>query len=169
MPKSITTGAAAYIGLGSNSGESLQNLNTALDAIKTITGVRLLAVSQVYRTEPQGDADQPWFFNQAAKLALNIKPHELLKELQKIENNMGRERDPQRRFGPRTIDLDILHVDGAKLDTPELTLPHPRMWERAFVLVPLLDVAGEEFGKQMEAALSRLDYRLDNDKIYQKG
>lgn len=159
----------AYISLGSNCGNSPANLENALEAISKLPGVQVLLASRIYKTEPQEDPNQPWFFNQAALLNTGLAPHELLAGLQKIETALGRVRDPQQRFGPRTIDLDLLYMDGIELNTPQLILPHPRMWQRAFVLAPLLDIAGKPLLEMAETALSELNYRLDNDKIYQNG
>ena len=159
---------SAYIGMGSNLGDARANLTLALQELAALPGIRLHAASTVYCTEPQGDVDQPWFFNQVAAVNTALSPHELLRQLQEIEKSLGRERSPERRFGPRTLDLDLLYYQGVELGEPFLTLPHPRMWQRAFVLLPLLELAEGELAGQARLALQELNYVLDNDKIFQK-
>ena len=100
-----------------------------------------MAVSRSYWTEPVGDAGQPEFLNAVAELETSLEPLELLAELQRIEVDHGRVRDAERRWGPRTLDLDLLLYDHAVLRLPGLVVPHPRMSQRAFVLVPLADLA----------------------------
>lgn len=121
-----------------------KNVNTALKALDALEGVRVVAVSPSYYTEPQGLRDQAWFVNRVARLECDftLKPHALLAKCLKIEDDMGRCRseDPALRFGPRPIDIDILLFGQQVIDTPSLIVPHPRMHERAFVLVPLRDV-----------------------------
>ncbi|OLN31123.1 2-amino-4-hydroxy-6-hydroxymethyldihydropteridine pyrophosphokinase [Desulfovibrio sp. DV] len=102
----------------------------------------LTAVSPVYETPPWGDAAQPAYYNQAVALALgpSWSPRQLLSALLAIESSLGRVRDPKRPFGPRTLDLDILLFGQLRLDEPDLVIPHPRLRQRAFVLVPLADI-----------------------------
>lgn len=158
---------SAYISLGCNQGDCGQNLAAALEQLAAWPEIELEAVSGVYRTEPQGDLEQPWFFNQAARLGTMLEPLPLLRALQEIENRLGRVRDARRRFGPRVIDLDLLDYAGISVNEPELILPHPRMPERAFVLAPLLEVARGGMLERARIALGALEYVLDNDKIYQ--
>ncbi|WP_418791360.1 2-amino-4-hydroxy-6-hydroxymethyldihydropteridine diphosphokinase [Phosphitispora sp. TUW77] len=129
----------AYIGLGSNMGDSIFNLETALKMIGGIEGIRITAVSSVYQTEPVGYEDQAWFHNCVAEIETESSPEELLRVLQDIENDLGRVREI--RWGPRIIDLDILLYDQLTIDTERLIIPHPRMTERAFVIVPLAEIA----------------------------
>ena len=159
-----------YIGLGSNLGDSHKLLNDALEQLACVNNVKLMATSSMFRTEPQGDARQPWFFNQAAKLVCALTPCELLLELQKIEDKLGRARDKNRRFGPRNIDLDILLFGKMTINEEILTVPHPRMKERAFVLVPLDEMEpGLKLpdGSNIADLLKNLDFTLTGDKIYQ--
>lgn len=128
-----------YIALGSNLGEPQQQLLQAFDALAQLPGTRLLARSRLYRTPPWGVLDQPAFMNAAAQLETVLAPHALLDALQAIEARAGRVRT--QRYGPRTLDLDLLHMDGVQLADARLTLPHPRIAERAFVLLPLHDLA----------------------------
>lgn len=128
----------AYVALGANLGERESSLREALRRIAAVRGVELLRTSGIYETDPVGYEDQPAFLNMAAALATDLAPAELLRTLLSIEKEMGRVRDV--RWGPRTIDLDLLIYEDVTMETQELTLPHPRMGERAFVLVPLRDV-----------------------------
>lgn len=132
----------AYVALGANLGDREASLRGALGRLAAEPGIELLAVSPVYETAPVGYTDQPSFLNMVARVGTECTPLELLRRLLEIEREMGRIRDI--RWGPRNIDLDLLLVGETSMDTPELTLPHPRMGERAFVLVPLRDVWREE-------------------------
>ena len=126
-----------YLALGSNLGERRHNLEAALQALPP--EVELSALSRLYETIPAYVTNQPLFLNMAVEGYTSLSPTGLLKHLQQIERSLGRERTL--RFGPRTIDLDILFYDELILDVPGLTLPHPRMSERDFVLRPLADIA----------------------------
>ena len=129
----------AYVALGSNLGNPRQQLLDAMDALANLPDTRLLQRSRLYRTPPWGMLEQPPFINAAVELDTALSPHALLDAMLAIEQRAGRVR--AERNGPRTLDLDLLHVDGVQLDDPQLTLPHPRMAERAFVLLPLHDIA----------------------------
>lgn len=129
----------AYVALGSNLGNPRQQLLDAMDALAQLPGTRLLQRSPLYRTPPWGVLEQPPFINAAVELDTVLPPHDLLEALLAIEQRAGRVR--AERNGPRTLDLDLLHVDGVRLDSPQLTLPHPRMADRPFVLLPLCDIA----------------------------
>jgi 2-amino-4-hydroxy-6-hydroxymethyldihydropteridine diphosphokinase len=129
----------AYVALGSNLGDPRQQLLDAMDALANLPDTRLLQRSRLYRTPPWGMLEQPPFINAAVELDTALSPHALLDALLAIEQRAGRVR--AERNGPRTLDLDLLHVDGVQLADPQLTLPHPRMAERAFVLLPLHDIA----------------------------
>jgi 2-amino-4-hydroxy-6-hydroxymethyldihydropteridine diphosphokinase len=129
----------AYISLGSNLDNPQQQLLDAMDALAGLPDTRLLQRSPLYRTPPWGMLEQPSFVNAVVQLDTTLSPHELLDALLIIEQRAGRVRTE--RNGPRTLDLDLLHVDGVQLDDAQLTLPHPRMAERAFVLLPLHDLA----------------------------
>ena len=132
----------AYVALGSNLGDSCQQLLDAMDALDRLPGSRLLARSGLYRTPPWGVLEQPPFINAVVLLESALTPYALLDELLAIERAAGRTRDGE-RWGPRTLDLDLLHVDGVALNDERLTLPHPRIAERAFVLLPLYELAPE--------------------------
>ncbi len=129
----------AYIGLGANLGDREGTLRRALELLAERPGVEVVAVSSFRETDPVGYLDQPRFLNGAAALDTSLDPHALLAVLLEVERELGRTREGP-RFGPRTVDLDLLLVNGVVLDEPELTLPHPRLHERAFALEPLLDL-----------------------------
>ena len=130
--------ARAYLALGANLGDPLGQLRRAVEALALLPGTRVTAASGVYETDPWGVADQPVFLNAALALETTLSPHALLGACLGIEAAMGRVR--RLPNGPRVLDLDLLLNEGAECRTPELTLPHPRMWERAFVLAPLADI-----------------------------
>ncbi len=140
MMKSLSTSepSEAYIALGANLGDRLGTLREALALLDAEEGLTVLRASGVYETEPVGYLDQPRFLNMAAALRTPLEPEELLKTLLRTENRLGRVR--QIVNGPRTLDLDLLWMEGRRMNTPLLSLPHPRMWERAFVMVPLADI-----------------------------
>jgi len=127
-----------YLGLGSNLGDRLAHLMTALESLDE-SGLAVSALSQLYESEPWGVIDQPCFLNAACAIETEHDPHALLALLKAIERAMGRVDGV--RYGPRPIDLDILLYGEECIDTPSLTVPHPAMLERAFVLVPLADIA----------------------------
>jgi len=129
----------AYVGLGANLGEPRRQLQAALDELNRLPQTRLTAASGFYRSAPLGHADQPDFLNAVAELDTGLPPEALLDCLQAIETAHGRERSFA--GAPRTLDLDLLLYGDAALATPRLTVPHPRMHERAFVLRPLAEIA----------------------------
>jgi len=130
----------AYVALGSNLGDSNQHLLDAITALAVLPRTVLVARSRIYRTPPWGKLDQPDFLNAVVMLETALEPHDLLDALLNIERAAGRERNGE-RWGPRTLDLDLLHVDGKTVNSERLTLPHPHIADRAFVLLPLHDVA----------------------------
>jgi 2-amino-4-hydroxy-6-hydroxymethyldihydropteridine diphosphokinase len=126
----------AYVGLGSNLGDREATLRRALELLAATPGVELLVTSRFSETEPVGFIDQPRFLNAAAAVETGLSPRELLERLLEIERELGRTREGP-RFGPRTIDLDLLLHGDVVLDEPGLTVPHPRLHERKFALEPL--------------------------------
>ncbi|MBQ7883226.1 MAG: 2-amino-4-hydroxy-6-hydroxymethyldihydropteridine diphosphokinase [Phascolarctobacterium sp.] len=132
--------STAYVALGSNLGNREENLRTALKHLQE-NGVQVVKVSTFIETEPYGVTDQPGFINAVCQVATELAPLELLRLLLSIEQEMGRVR--LRRWGERNIDLDLLLYEDAVLESEELTLPHPDMHNRDFVLVPLAEIAGE--------------------------
>lgn len=130
----------AFIGLGSNQGDSGTVLGQALKALGELPQSILVRCSPRYWTTPVGDPDQADFLNAVAELETALEPLDLLRRMQQIEDDLGRRRDPNRRCGPRTIDLDLLTFGDAEIRHADLTVPHPRMAQRAFVLKPLADL-----------------------------
>jgi 2-amino-4-hydroxy-6-hydroxymethyldihydropteridine diphosphokinase len=160
----------AYVSLGSNLGNAEENLSRARDQIRLLPGVQLASCSALYTTEPQGIKDQPWFLNQVAGLECEpfVDPRTLLDSLLRIETRLGRKRTMA--MGPRMIDLDLLLFDDRVVQSEELVLPHPRMRERAFVLVPLREICpGFVFpdGMTIDEALSRVVHTLKEGRIMQ--
>ncbi|MBO9662380.1 2-amino-4-hydroxy-6-hydroxymethyldihydropteridine diphosphokinase [Dokdonella sp.] len=132
----------AYVGLGSNLDGPEQRVRHALNALGTIERTRLVRHSRLYRTAPWGRGGQPDFINAAAQLSTALSPRELLDALLALEIEQGRHRDGS-RWGPRTLDLDLLVHGEARIAEPGLALPHPHIAERAFVLLPLAEIAPE--------------------------
>ena len=159
----------AYLGLGSNMGDPVANVQHAVKALDDAPGLAVDAVSPIYRTEPQGLRDQAWFANCVARVNVDdtISPEDLLQVLSGIEAQMGRVRTE--RWGPRIIDIDILLYGDLQWDSPRLQIPHPRMFERAFVLIPLMHLAPEIRIRDLCPSqwLSRLRYELEGDRILQ--
>ncbi len=130
----------AYVALGSNLDDPRLQVVRALEALGRIPGSRLVASSSLYRSPPFGPVEQPDFVNAVAGLLTSLEPRALLRELQSIESRLGRERAAL-RWGPRRIDLDLLLYGAARIDEPGLSVPHPGIAERAFVLEPLAEIA----------------------------
>ncbi|MGZ4802805.1 MAG: 2-amino-4-hydroxy-6-hydroxymethyldihydropteridine diphosphokinase [Acidimicrobiia bacterium] len=131
----------AYLGLGSNLGDRLAHLQAALDALATVEAIAIAAVSHVYETAPVGGPDQDDYLNAVVAIDTGLTPRELLGVAMRIEQLADRVRAG--RWGPRTLDVDILLYGDERIDDPDLEIPHPRMRERGFVLAPLHDVAPE--------------------------
>jgi 2-amino-4-hydroxy-6-hydroxymethyldihydropteridine diphosphokinase len=130
----------AYIGVGANIGDREGSLRSALDRLARSPGVELVAVSSVRETDPVDYLDQPRFLNAVAAVETELGARQLLERLLEIEREFGRTREGP-RFGPRTIDLDLLLYGDAVIDEPRLTVPHPRLTERRFALEPLAELA----------------------------
>ena len=161
----------AYISLGSNLGDAPANLAAARDVVASFQGITIGAVSSVFRTEPQGMREQPFFLNQIMELGCSaqVEPLALLDLLLEAELALGRRRGAQ-RYGPRLIDLDLLLFGNKRMNNARLTLPHPRMLERAFVLVPLAEIAPDlQLPQGMSAgrALASLQYTQRGGTIFQ--
>ena len=131
-------GHIAYIGIGSNLGDKLSQCEKAVSEILSIDRHRLLAKSSLFKTEPVGYISQDWFVNAVLKIETDLEPTELLRKLKSIESHLGR--TETFRWGPRMIDLDILFFDDIEIHTEELQIPHPRIQERQFVLIPLAEI-----------------------------
>ncbi|OPL09833.1 MAG: hypothetical protein AVO34_13100 [Firmicutes bacterium ML8_F2] len=140
MESNINSGRnIAFIALGTNLGDRLDNLKQALELLQKEPGVKIITVSAIYETAPVGGPDQGPFLNASAILETGLSPTKLLIKMLAIEDKLGRVR--KEIWGPRVIDLDLLVYDQIRMNTPLLELPHPRLSERDFVLVPLADIA----------------------------
>lgn len=131
-----------YLALGSNQGDSLANLKAARTALAALPDVQVLASSRLYETDPYGPVPQDDFLNAVIRIETSLEPGVLLGKIHQIEADLGRVRTI--RWGPRTIDIDILLMEGVNLTTPRLTIPHVEITKRAFVLIPLQDVYQEK-------------------------
>jgi 2-amino-4-hydroxy-6-hydroxymethyldihydropteridine diphosphokinase len=148
----------AIIALGGNVGDVRATFGKAIANICGMAQAALLARSSDYATPPWGEADQPRFFNACIEIDTGLDPHALLFVLHKVEQKFGRNRAKEQRWGPRTLDLDLIAYDDVRIDKPELTLPHPRLFERAFVLVPLAEIVPDRLiaGHRVRDALAAL-------------
>lgn len=168
----------AYVCMGSNMDDSERHLADARDVLASLPGWSVEAASPVYLTEPQNVREQPWFANQVLRISCpgHMTAPAFLDMLLDVEKRLGRVRDkaaasdPAVRFGPRPIDLDLLLFDGERWDTPHLALPHPRMLERAFVLVPLRDIEPDLIlsdGRTPGEVLRSLAHAVEGKRIRQ--
>ena len=150
--------ARALIALGGNVGEVRATFQRAIANICGMAQAALLARSSDYVTPPWGEEQQPNFVNACIEIETSLDPHALLFTLQKIETKFGRDRAHERHWGPRTLDIDLIAYDNVSMQKPELTLPHPRLFERAFVLVPLAEIAPDRViaGRKVSSALAGL-------------
>jgi 2-amino-4-hydroxy-6-hydroxymethyldihydropteridine diphosphokinase len=130
--------ATAFVGIGSNLGDRESNLRRAIELLSAEDGVEVVAVSEIRETDPVGPVEQGPFLNGAVEVETSLGPQELLGRLLSVENGLGRVRSE--RWGPRTIDLDLLLYGGERVDEAGLSVPHPRLHERRFVLEPLADL-----------------------------
>jgi 2-amino-4-hydroxy-6-hydroxymethyldihydropteridine diphosphokinase len=149
----------ALIGLGGNLGDVRKTLDGAVGLFCAGTAVRLVAQSADYRTPPWGLIEQPAFINRCLVVETLLTPQDLLKHALAVERRLGRDRTNERRWGPRPIDIDLLSYDDVVLDEPGLKLPHPELFRRAFVLVPLAEIAADRVvaGMRIADALAQLD------------
>lgn len=149
----------AIIALGGNLGDVRATLEKAIALLCDGVEVQLVARSSDYRTPPWGVSEQPCFVNAVIAVATSLSAHELLNRLQDCEGALGRDRGREQRWGPRPIDLDLLAYDDVTMREPDLTLPHPRLFERAFVLVPLAEIGPDRriAGIRVRDALAHVD------------
>ena len=156
--KVVEVMAEALLALGGNVGDVRSAFDRALAMLCDGADVRLTARSSDYRTPPWGVTDQPPFVNAVIAVATSLPPHDLFARALAVERALGRDRRAERRWGPRTIDIDLLAYNDLVLRDADLTLPHPRLFERAFVLVPLLEIAPDCLiaGRSVRAALAEL-------------
>jgi 2-amino-4-hydroxy-6-hydroxymethyldihydropteridine diphosphokinase len=156
-PASAHPAFDCIVALGTNLGDKPGNIDQAIALLTEPGDVRLVARSRNYATEPWGKTDQDWFVNAAIAVATQLAPRDLLARCKEIESRMGRV--ATEKWGPRIIDLDLLVYRGTVLDDPDLTLPHPHIGARAFVLAPLLDIAPDLVinGKSVRAMYEDID------------
>jgi len=149
----------ALLALGGNVGDARSTLDRAVALLCDGKAVRLIARSSDYRTPPWGVTDQAPFVNLCLVAATELSPRALLERALAVEGRLGRDRGRERRWGPRPVDIDLLAYDDMSLNEPDLVLPHPRLFERAFVLVPLAEIAPERViaGTRVADALARID------------
>jgi 2-amino-4-hydroxy-6-hydroxymethyldihydropteridine diphosphokinase len=151
--------AEAFVALGGNVGDVRATFDRAITMLCDGAIVRLLLRSSDYRTPPWGVTDQPPFINAVIAVETSLGPHELFSRALAVERALGRDRRRERQWGPRTIDLDLIAYDDLELNDPDLTVPHFRLFERAFVLVPLAEIAPDRViaGLRVRDALARID------------
>lgn len=149
----------AFVAFGGNVGDARDTIARAIAQFCDDDSVRLIARSSDYRTPPWGKTDQPAFINACIVIETGLTPLGLLDRAHEVERTFGRDRHKEERWGPRSLDIDLLTYGDDTLDDPDLTLPHPRLFERAFVLVPLTEIAPGAViaGRSLREALERLD------------
>jgi len=152
-------GHTGYLGFGTNLGDRKKNLAQALNTLNDRPDLAVIRTSSIYETEPWGLTDQPKFLNMVAEIATSISPAELLERVKKLEQDMGREDGP--RFGPRLIDIDILLLEEHVVEQPDLNVPHASLHERAFVLVPLAELAPGLVHPVLNVTIASLAEKVD--------
>ena len=150
-----------FLSLGANLGDRLDNLSKAIEKLGVFSN--LIRLSSIYETDPWGYIDQPHFYNQVVKIETDIGPVELLHQIKKVEQEIGR--TPSFKYGPRLIDLDILLFDDLVLSTPELVVPHPQLMNRAFVLVPLAEINPDLEIPGMTGTIEEYSQKIGHDGI----
>jgi 2-amino-4-hydroxy-6-hydroxymethyldihydropteridine diphosphokinase len=162
----VLTGIVCYIGIGSNLGNPVQNCQDAIEKVSRIYGVQLIKASSFYLTEPvdiNPDKHQNWFINAVAEVKANLSASDLLSKLQGIETAMGRTR--QTKGEPRIVDLDLLFYGQDIIDEDNLTVPHPEIYKRRFVLEPLCEIASFYIHPAFGISIRGLKDRLNDEKI----
>ncbi len=152
-----------YIGIGSNLGDALQNCKEAVERISRVEEIQLMDVSSFYSSEPVGVENQNWFVNAVIEIKTTLGARDLLHVLQNIENTMGRKREI--KGGPRVIDLDLLFYGQNVIDEADLTVPHPELHKRRFVLEPLNEIASYFLHPAFGVSMRGLKDRLDDQKV----
>jgi 2-amino-4-hydroxy-6-hydroxymethyldihydropteridine diphosphokinase len=156
----------AYIGIGSNIGDKTANCKKAIELLKENPQIKVTKISDFYETEPVGYKEQEWFVNCAVEIETDLNPQELLLLCHMIESELGRER--KIKYGPRTIDLDILLYNNDIIDTTKLKIPHPEMHKRSFVLKPLSDIAPDAVHPALRKKIADLTVAITEKGIVKK-
>ena len=161
----------AYIGVGSNIGDRVGYVQQAHCLLNDTEGIQVLESSSLYETEPVGYKDQEWFINAVLKTETTLSAEELLNQCFRIENQLGRVRHPELpKNGPRTLDLDVLFYDNKVINTDIMEIPHPRMHQRAYTLVPLLELDEDMLHPVFNKTISELHENLDEpEEVYLYG
>lgn len=157
--------AVAYVALGSNLGDRSANLELAIASLRETPGVCVDVASSVYETEPVGPPPQGCYLNAVLRLATSLTPEELLGTLLEIERRAGRERNPEERWRPRPLDLDLLLYADRCIESEDLVVPHPRLHERAFVLVPLHELAPDLVHPRLGLKIAELASAVDRTGV----
>lgn len=155
----------AYIALGSNMGDRLAHCRQGIMGLEASGDSIVTGRSRLYKTDPLEYKDQDWFLNAVVRIATRLKPLDLLAELNAIEKQAGRDRTRGVRFGPRTLDVDIIFYDDLIMDAPALTLPHPRMHQRRFVLEPICDIDPDAIHPILQMSAAGLRDRLEDQGV----
>jgi 2-amino-4-hydroxy-6-hydroxymethyldihydropteridine diphosphokinase len=158
-----------YLSLGSNMGDRIGYLQQALTQLSMHPKLKLLSASSFYETEPVGGTpdqatlppEDDWFVNVAVAMETTLTPDDLMTYCLKVEQQLGRKRDPQQPYGPRTIDIDVLFYDALIYQSPLITVPHPELHKRAFVLVPLLEINPRLIHPQFNKSVEQLHHAMD--------
>lgn len=159
----------AYVGLGSNIGDRIGYIQQAVKMLGEFDGVEIIKTSSFYETEPYGFKEQNWFVNAVLELEVQITPVELLRICQNVEQQLGRERTSN-KYGPRVIDLDILIYDDKVMDDELLKIPHPGTYDRAYCIVPMLEIARDLEHPILKKTMSEVHMELQNiDEVYLYG
>ena len=156
--------ARVFIGVGSNEGNRLERISQAVRALGTSRGVRVVGMAMMLETDPVGGPPQGPYLNTVVELDTSLAPHDLFKILQALERSLGRQPSAE-RWAPRPIDLDLLLYDDRVVTSPELTVPHPRMHERRFVLEPLAQLAPDVFHPVLQQPIAQLLAQLPSGSI----
>jgi 2-amino-4-hydroxy-6-hydroxymethyldihydropteridine diphosphokinase len=160
MDPTLTRGNITFIGIGSNVGNKIRNCGRAITEITQHEHNRLIAQSSLYKTEPIGYTQQDWFINCVIEIETSLTAYQLLHVLEDIERSMGRKRIF--KWGPRIIDLDILFFNDETIQCEELTIPHPELEKRAFILVPLCEIAGDYIHPVLKKSIFQLVSQLED-------
>lgn len=154
--------AIAYLCLGANSKNRLTTVQQAVSLLSLAENIKLIRASALYETEPWGVKDQNWFLNMVVEIKTDLSAQDLLLKCLSIEKMLGRDRSREQRWGERPVDIDIIFYDNQIINTGILTVPHPRMHERAFVLVPLLELIPDFVHPVLKKSVSELYDELDD-------